>query len=60
LDEGAESYNWMARYTLEFLDAYLKRNEVAREFLKRTPTENHVPRHLIAEQFRLATSKQVN
>jgi hypothetical protein len=50
----------MARYTLEFLDAYLKRNEVAREFLKRTPTENHVPRHLIAEQFRLATSKQVN
>lgn len=59
LEEGAESYNWMTRYTLEFLDAYLKRNAAAMEFLKRTPLENHVPTHLMAAQFRAAESKQV-
>lgn len=55
LEEGAESYNWMARYTLEFMNAYLKRNETAREFLKRTPVENHVPAHLLAAHSRPAT-----
>jgi len=49
----------MARYTLEFVDAYLKRNAAAMEFLKRTPEENHVPKHLMAAQFRLAISKEV-
>jgi len=58
LQEGAESYNWMARYTLEFLDAYLKRNAAAMEFLKHTPSENHVPLHLMAAQFRPAASTQ--
>ncbi len=56
LEEGAESYNWMARYTLEFLDAYLKRSAAAKEFLKRTPAENDVPRHLMSAQFRPAVS----
>ena len=37
LEEGAESYNWMARYTLEFLDAYLKQGASAMAFLKRKP-----------------------
>ena len=55
LEEGAESYNWMARYTLEFMNAYLKRNETARELLKRTPVENHVPAHLLAAHSRPAT-----
>jgi dienelactone hydrolase len=59
LEEGAESYNWMARYTLEFVDAYLKRNAAAMKFLKRTPVENHVSKHLMAAQFRPAVSKQV-
>jgi dienelactone hydrolase len=59
LEEGAESYNWMARYTLEFVDAYLKRNAAAMEFLKRTPVENQVLRHLMAAQFRPAVGKQV-
>jgi dienelactone hydrolase len=58
LEEGADSYNWMARYTLEFVDAYLKRNAAAMEFLKRKPVENHVPKHLMAAQFRPAASKQ--
>ena len=58
LEEGAESYNWMARYTMEFLDAYLKRNTAAMEFLKHKPVENGVPKHLMAVQFRPALSKE--
>ena len=58
LEEGAETYNWVARYTLEFLNAYLKRDVAAMAFLKRTPTENGVPRHLIAASFRPASGKQ--
>ena len=47
LEEGAETYNWMARYTLEFLNAYLKHDATATAFLRRTPGENGVPKHLI-------------
>jgi dienelactone hydrolase len=62
LEEGAVSYNWMARYTLEFLNAYLKHEESAVLFLKRNPAENGVPRHLMAVNFRraLATPEQDN
>jgi dienelactone hydrolase len=62
LEEGAVSYNWMARYTLEFLNAYLKHEESAVLFLKRTPAENGVLRHLMAVNFRraVATPEQVN
>jgi dienelactone hydrolase len=55
LEEGAISYNWMARYVSEFLDAYLKHEPTAAEFLKRTPAENGVPKHLMAVSFRHAT-----
>jgi hypothetical protein len=57
LEEGAESYNWMARYTLEFLDAYLKHDPAATAFLMRTPAENGVPKHLVAASFRAASNK---
>jgi pimeloyl-ACP methyl ester carboxylesterase len=57
LEEGAESYNWMALYTLEFLDAYLKRDLKAVGFLKHTPAENGVPKHLIVTNFRAASDK---
>jgi dienelactone hydrolase len=62
LEEGAVSYNWMARYTLEFLNAYFKHDESAVLFLKQTPAENGVPRHLMAVNFRQAsaTPEQVN
>jgi hypothetical protein len=59
LEEGAESYNWMARYTLEFLDAYLKHDPEAIGFLKRTPAENGVPKHLVAASFRAGSDKPV-
>jgi dienelactone hydrolase len=55
LEEGAVSYNWMARYTLEFLNAYLKHEESAVLFLKRTPAENGVPKHLMAFSLRQAS-----
>jgi hypothetical protein len=55
LQDGAESYNWMAQYTLEFLNAYLKHDKVALAYLKRTPTENGVPKHLMASNFRPAS-----
>jgi dienelactone hydrolase len=57
LEEGAESYNWMARYTLEFLNAYLRHDANAALFLKRTPAENGVPRHLVAASIRSASDK---
>jgi hypothetical protein len=55
LEEGAVSYNWMARYAFEFLNAYLKHDDTAALFLKRTPTENGVPKHLMALSLRQAT-----
>lgn len=57
LEDGAGSYNWMAQYTLEFLNAYLKHDPTAMQFLKRTPTENDVPKHLMAVNLRQASSK---
>jgi hypothetical protein len=58
LQEGAVSYNWAAWYTREFLDAYLKHDSVAMAFLRRTPSENEVPKHLIAATFRAASASQ--
>lgn len=57
LEEGAESYDWMARYTMEFLQAYLNHDAASMAFLKRTPAENNVPKHLIAASFRAASGK---
>ncbi len=55
LEEGVTSYNWMARYTVEFLDAYLKHDSTAVLFLKHSPTQNGVPSHLMAVSFRQAS-----
>jgi pimeloyl-ACP methyl ester carboxylesterase len=57
LEEGATSYNWMARYALEFLDAYLKNDPAAHEFLVHSAAENGVPKHLLSASFRLADAK---
>jgi dienelactone hydrolase len=58
LEDGAESYNWMARYVLEFLDAYLKHDQAASEFITHTPAENGVPKHLISVNLRHASTTQ--
>jgi dienelactone hydrolase len=53
--DGMIGYSWVARYTLAFLDAYLKRDVVAKTFLKRTPAENGVPKHLMAVSYRASS-----
>jgi dienelactone hydrolase len=57
LEDGAISYNWIARYTLEFLNAYLKNDSQAGAFLRSTPAENGVPQHLMAIAIRKAQAK---
>jgi len=53
-EDGIIGYAWMARYTLRFLDAYLKRDATALAFLKATPAENGAPRHVMAVTYRSA------
>jgi len=58
LQEGAETYSWVARYTMEFLNAYLKHDAASMAFLKRTPADNGVPKHLAAASLRPGSNKQ--
>jgi len=44
----SESYGWVARYTLAFLDAKLKHDATAAEFLGNPPEKNGVPAHILA------------
>lgn len=53
-EDGMIGYAWIARYTLNFLNAYLKHDTAAMTFLKRTPAENGVPQHFLAVSFRAA------
>jgi dienelactone hydrolase len=52
--DGIVGYAWIARYTGEFLDAYLKHDVAAMAFLKKTPAENGVPPHMMTVDFRAA------
>ncbi len=45
--DGATGYAWVIEYTREFLDAYLKHDPSAMAFLKRSPDENGVPKHVL-------------
>jgi pimeloyl-ACP methyl ester carboxylesterase len=53
-EDGILGYGLIARYTLRFLDAYLKHDSTAMAFLKKTPAENGVPTHFMAVRFRAA------
>ncbi|HUZ97387.1 MAG TPA: dienelactone hydrolase family protein [Edaphobacter sp.] len=53
-EDGIIGYAWIARYTLNFLNAYLKHDTTAMAFLKKTPAENGVPQHFLAVSFRAA------
>jgi pimeloyl-ACP methyl ester carboxylesterase len=50
-EDANTSYAWVALYTLNFLDAYLKHDASAKEFLKKTPAENGVPMHFMGITF---------
>lgn len=53
-DDGIAGYAWMARYALQFLNAYLKHDAAAMAFLKKTPAENGAPKHLMTVNYRAA------
>jgi dienelactone hydrolase len=48
------SYAWVARYTLGFLNAYLKSDAGELAFLKAITVENGVPKHFLTVDFRAA------
>lgn len=52
--DGIVGYAWVARYTRQFLDAYLKHSAVAMEYLKKTPARNGAPEHFMAVNYRAA------
>ena len=55
--DGIKSFGWMARYTREFLDAYLKQGQAAMAFLKSSPSKAGVPEHLLGVTFQAGASK---
>jgi tetratricopeptide (TPR) repeat protein len=52
--DGITGYAWVSRYTLHFLDAYLKHDASALAWLKKTPAENGAPPHFLSVDFRPA------
>jgi tetratricopeptide (TPR) repeat protein len=54
-EDVSVGYGWVARYTLNFLDAYLKHDQAAMTFLKQTPAQNGVPPHTVEATFRAAS-----
>jgi predicted dienelactone hydrolase len=53
-DDANTSYAWVALYTLNFLNAYLKHDASAKAFLAKTPADNGVPKHFMDIRFRAA------
>ena len=53
-EDANTSYAWVAIYTLNFLDGFLKDDASAKAFLERTPAENDVPKHFMSITFRPA------
>ena len=51
-DDANASHAWVALYTLNFLNAYLKHDASAKALLERTPAENGVPKHFMGITFR--------
>jgi dienelactone hydrolase len=56
--ETAASYNWVARYTLKFLDWNFKHDPNAEMFLKNPAPKNGVLDHMLAMDFRPAKSSE--
>jgi hypothetical protein len=51
-EDANTSYSWVAFYMLQFLNAYVKHDAGAKEFLGRTTAENGVPKHIMGIKFR--------
>ena len=50
-EDASTSYSWVALYTLQFLNAHVKHDAAAKEFLGRTSAENGVPKHIMGLTF---------
>jgi hypothetical protein len=50
-DDANTSYAWVALYMLQFLNAYVKNDATAKEFLGRTTADNGVPKHIMGIRF---------
>ncbi len=50
--DGTTGYRWVAQYTLHFLDAYLKHDAAAMEWIKNKPVENGAPPHFLTASYR--------
>ena len=50
-EDANTSYSWVALYMLQFLNAYVKHDVTAKEFLGRTTADNGVPKHFMAIRF---------
>jgi tetratricopeptide (TPR) repeat protein len=59
-EHGIEGYAWVARYALKFLDAYLKRDCLAKGFLENAPAQNGVPKHYMDMEYRAACGTAVS
>lgn len=51
-EDANTSYSWVALYMLQFLNAHVKHDAAAKEFLGRTTAENGVPKHIMGIKFR--------
>jgi len=51
-EDANTSYSWVALYMLQFLNAQVKHDAAAKEFLGRTTAENGVPKHIMGIKFR--------
>ncbi|SFU14074.1 Dienelactone hydrolase [Algoriphagus locisalis] len=50
--EIMESYKWLAVYTLNFLDGYLKDDSNGLEFIQKQPSENGIKKELISLKYK--------
>jgi len=51
-EDANTSYSWVALYMLQFLNAQVKHDAAAKEFLGRPTAENGVPKHIMGIKFR--------
>lgn len=47
-EEAAQAYQWTARYVASFLDAHLKGDRTALDFINRKPEQNQAPRRMMS------------
>jgi tetratricopeptide (TPR) repeat protein len=59
-EDGVAGYAWVAKYTVHFLDAYLKHDAAALAYLKKTADENGAPQHFLAVRYRAAQGTPVS